>query len=91
MFLAAWGLVQPSYVVANSWMITMISFTVTRTILNLRRYNSAPALRSAHNAETRMEAYDVGLTLHVPVDGTLVLRSRNDINDYLEGGLSARA
>lgn len=76
--LAACGYIRVSYIIANSWMVTVMSFSATRTVLNVRKYN-APRLRHPDEAETRIGEHidNATLTAYVPAEGTLMLRSRN--------------
>lgn len=74
--LAVTGHVRASYVIANSWMVTMTSFAATRTVLNVQKYN-APALRYSDEAHDTAEEYNLTLTAYVPAEGTFTLRSRN--------------
>lgn len=75
-FLAAAGFIQPSCIIANSWMPTMVSFAATRTILNVRRYK-APTLRHSDETDTTTEDDNIALTTHIPGAGTFTLKSRS--------------
>lgn len=71
------GFLETGYVVASSWMITLLSFAATLTVLNVRRYNT-PTSRYPNEADTNTEEHDIALTAYISVNGMAMLRSRND-------------
>lgn len=57
----------------------MLSFTVTRTILNLRKYDGR-ILRCANETDgIQREEYDLTLTTCVPAEWTNVTRTRDSV------------
>lgn len=75
---AAYGSIWTGYIIANSWTTTFISFAVTRTVLNVRRYNTS-ALQYSNEVDTRLEECEVDLTAQILAEETLTLWGQRSV------------